>query len=238
MKRMLALVLAAVLLSGCTAGDGGGEELLNHTYGIEEIQRAENAPQEQARQFRLDEQGKLWIMEDPAAFSFVQLGQFQHQKDAQLWTLNAEDGFLYELRQEEGSPILTKRQGEQVCWAYTLAPVDGIGVNLSSAGVRSFLEIDWFFADTFSGNLDLLSAGTVQGKGTIGFSVADDAIETITLLEEYHTGDEVESNTYTLTREEGFALPVTTRAETEKQYALYRIPYENGEFVFYVVYTP
>lgn len=238
MRQMLALLLAAVLLSGCAAGAASDEELFNHTYRIDQMQIPENAPQEQARQIRLDEAKNLWIMDDLTTFSFAKLGKFQKQKDTDLWTLTAEDGACYELHREEHTPILTRRQDDAVCWTYTLAPVDGIGANLSSGGVRSFLEIDWFYADTFPGNLELLSAATIRGKGTLGLSVADPAIETLTLLEEYHTGETVETTAYTLTKEDGFALPLAARSTSDKQYALYRIPYETGEFLFYLVYIP
>ena len=64
--------------------------------------------------------------------------------------------------------------------------------------------------------------------------------EDLTLYEEYHYGDSEEYQTYTLDpRQPGvFRLKPETRYQnngpvrTDDQYALYRIPFKNGEYRF------
>ena len=72
------------------------------------------------------------------------------------------------------------------------------------------------------------------GKAKVAIYVGGLETDTLTLTEEYHHDGTVETQTYTLPRNQNgsFSLEVATRYEEPEQYALYRIPFEGGEYRF------
>jgi len=247
----IGLVLTCTFgFTGCTktkTNDNAKADPFGHMYRVSEMTFPDKsaANPDQMILVNLSSFHNLLIMENTTTYDFENLGELKEKQleegDARkgLWLLTYDDKPLrYELTvEEDDSVVLSQRNAEQVSWSYKLSRVDGLSVNVSAFGKREFLEIDWYFADTFPGDLTQLSSGTIPGKGTIGFSVEDDTVDKITLVEEYYTDGNVEYAEYQLTREEGFAISVKTRYDAGVQYAIYRIPYDGGEYVFYVKYT-
>lgn len=77
----------------------------------------------------------------------------------------------------------------------------------------------------------------VAGRATLNLTVAGLPEETLTLIEEYHHGDTVETVTHILEPKDpkkpgAFTMKLETRYEEEDQWALYRIAFEDGEYRF------
>ena len=159
------------------------------------------------------------------------------EKDNEWVIKSNESNECYRLSWIDDVLSLTMLAGEKIIWKYALEPVDTISINISSGAERSSLEIDWFYADTFAGDLSQLSMATIHGTGIMGIQVKDDAVEEILVHEEYYTDENISISEYSLNRKDGFSLNFRRRYELGKQYAIYRIPYKNGEFVFYLEYT-
>ena len=79
---------------------------------------------------------------------------------------------------------------------------------------------------------------SVAGKATLNLGDQGISGDTLTLIEEYHHGKAVEITTHTLSRNKtgSFTLDLETRYDGVEEYALYRIPYLNGEFRFTLTY--
>lgn len=249
MKRILIIVLAVFfLLAGCGASEKPAlVEPFAHTYRIEEVLHSSDPAllPEETTLIEISAFGDLWIMEDLTTYEFQDVGQFKKSDLAEddprkgLWTTVQVEGsdIQYQLSVEADDSVrLMCMEAEQVQWAYKLSRVDTITANVATTGERSHMEIDWYFADTFPGDLQQLSSGKIYNKGTLGFYVEDERITSLTVFEEYYTDGNVEYKEYTLNREDGFNISVNTRYETGKQYAIYRIPFENGEYLFSINY--
>ena len=74
----------------------------------------------------------------------------------------------------------------------------------------------------------------VAGTATMNLGINGQEGNTLTLIEEYHHGSSVEYTTHTLKRTErgSFTLELATRYDGVVEYALYRIPYRDGEYRF------
>lgn len=62
--------------------------------------------------------------------------------------------------------------------------------------------------------------------------------ETLTIYEEYHHGTSTETSVYTLdpVKPHRFERKLETRYDGEAEWALYRIPFEEGEYRFVLVF--
>lgn len=131
--------------------------------------------------------------------------------------------------------IATHWRDDFLQWQYRLEAVDTLQVSGSSRGERCFFTPRWFYEGTFddySGSLEYINIYT---SGKIGFSWKDDSAQDITLTEVYNHDGQLETREYFLPADQ-LSLELETRYETGKQEAIYRIPYENGEYVFKVIY--
>ena len=245
MKRMiLAILLIAILLSGCGVMDNYSLEAnpFGHAYRVAEVLES-NTPETSAEEkllVKIDVACNLYVLKDTLTYDFQKIGELQKlelsKEDTRkgLWFCY-QDSDRYELSvEEDDTVILTQLVNEEISWAYRLSRVDTISANLSSAGSRSHMQLNWYFSDTFSGNLQMPSRPDIIKKGTLGISTEDDSISELTLFEEYYTDGNVEYKEYALSKEDGFNISVETRYETGEQYAIYRIPFENGEYVFLI----
>lgn len=247
MKKLIAFVpvlICVFALVGCANQQKA--DPFGHMYRVSEtiLPEASSAALDKQILVNLDGFHTLWIMEDTTTYDFEKLGELKeielHEDDAQkgLWSLTSDDNSLrYELTvEEDDSIILSQINADQICWSYKLSRVDMVSVNVSAFGTREALEVDWYFAGTFLGDLSQLSSGTIQGQGKIGFSIEDEHVDQITLVEEYYTDGNMEYTEYPLSKEEGFSISAKTRYDSADQYAIYRIPYDNGEYIFYIRY--
>ena len=93
---------------------------------------------------------------------------------------------------------------------------------------------DWYYADSFN-DTELSGGLHLRGKGTIKLSVPGDS-PTVTIFEEFRDGGTTEYQTMTLERDKrGFVeFQRETRKDGGKQTGIYRIPYQDGEFVLVV----
>lgn len=248
MKRMiLSIILIALLLSGCGIMKNYSLEAdpFGHTYRVAEVlgSTAPEASAEEKLLINIDALCNLYIMEDTTTYEFQKIGEFKQlelpEDDTRkgLWfCYKAAD--RYELSvEEDDAVILTQLVNEEISWSYQLSRVDTISANLSSAGSRSHMQLNWYFSDTFPGNLQIPSRPDIIKKGTLGISTEDDSIANLTLFEQYYTDGNVEYKEYALNKEDGFNISVETRYETGEQYAIYRIPFENGEYVFLIKFS-
>ena len=96
---------------------------------------------------------------------------------------------------------------------------------------------DWYYPGSFDGS-EPLSGLPLRAKGTIKLSVPGDS-EIVTIYEEFRDGDSVEHQTMVLTKDKrGFVkFKRETRQNGGKQTGIYRIPYQNGEFVLVLNYA-
>lgn len=140
--------------------------------------------------------------------------------------------------EDDGSVMLACLEEEQLQWKYRLETAPAVGCTiLDSLGVVTG-AVDWYYDENF---LDLEDPGglPLRGKGTIKLSVPGDS-ETVTIYEEFRDGDAVEHQTMTLTKDRrGFVkFDRATRQNGQKQTGIYRIPYDGGEFVLVINFTP
>lgn len=78
----------------------------------------------------------------------------------------------------------------------------------------------------------------VIGSAKMKLTVAGLPEETLTLTEEYHHGAHTETTVYQLLPKKpgSFTMKLETRYDGEEEWALYRIPYEEGEYRFLLVF--
>lgn len=248
MKRLIiSILIAAVFLSGCSQMSNTAKaDPFDHIYRVTETLVSDDSaidPRDSLL-INLSAFHNLLIMSDSTTYDFEMVGEFKETELVEgdtrkgLWALVRDDApARYEVSvEDDDSVVLTHLLADQVQYSYKLTRVDMVSVSVSTFGTREHLEIDWYFDGTFPGDLLQLSSGSINGKGKIGFSVEDESIDKITVIEEYYTDGKVEHTEYQLTKEEGFGISAKTRYESGEQYAIYRIPYDNGEYVFYVKY--
>lgn len=241
---ILCMLIIAILLTGCDVMNNYSLEAdpFGHTYRVAEVLESSTpeASAEEKLLINIDALCNLYVMDDTSTYEFQKIGELKQlelpEDDTRkgLWfCYQASD--RYELSVEEDDDVvLTKLVNEETSWTYLLTRVDTFSANLSSAGSRSHIQLDWYFSDTFPGNLQMPSRPDIIKKGTLGLSTEDDSISNLTLFEEYYTDGNIEYKEYALKKEDGFNISVETRYETGEQYAIYRIPFENGEYVFLI----
>lgn len=249
MKRIIALLaLIAIFLTGCGKSNDSSIDPFGHIYrvsgSVDDVFAVEAI--DDVLLVNLSSFHNLFIMNNVDTYDFELMGEFKEceldNEDERngLWIITQDNETTpsFELAVDKsGSIFLSQIAGETIQRTYPLIRVDMVSVNVSTFGTREHLEIDWFYHDTFPGDLSMLSSGTIQGKGKIGFSVEDEDIDTIKVIEEYYANGSVEHTEYNLSRAEGFSISVNTKYEGNDQYAIYRIPDQMGEYVFYIKYV-
>jgi len=240
-RRMISFLFflaLSVQLTGCLDST---HEPFGHTYQVTAISEiSDNAEADKKLIVKVDVFGNLLIADDMKTMEFSRFGEFKKSKQHKnTWIIGEDDTDIQYILRWDGDNglMLSMMSDAQLQWTYTLEPVDTVSVNVSSGAERSSLEIDWYYADTFSGDLLQLSKATVHGEGKMGIQVAEN-VEQIVVYEEYCTDGIWESYEYTLNYETGFSLNLVTRYPSGNQYAIYRIPYANGEYIFYLEYLP
>lgn len=133
--------------------------------------------------------------------------------------------------EEDDSVILACLENGQRLWAYELEPAPTMGCTILDVLGSTVASAGWYYADSFD-DTELSGGLHLRGKGTVKLSVPGTS-GTVTVYEEFRDGDTVEYQTMTLTKDKrGFVqFKRETRQEGGKQTGIYRIPYQNGEFV-------
>lgn len=247
MRRIiLSFLIVALLLSGCGLKEYSLEaDPFAHTYRVTEVLDADasSVPEEEKILVNIDALRNLYIVDDTTSYDFRKIGELKllelKESDPRkgVWFCYKSSD-RYELSVDaDDAVILSCLAADEVLWTYCLKRVDTVSAHLSSAGARSHMQLNWYFTDTFPGNLQIPNRPDITNNGTLGFSVEDDSITSLTLLEEYYTDGNVEHNDYLLRKEDGFSIELGTRYKTGDQYAIYRVPYENGEYGFCLKYV-
>lgn len=238
MKCLKLYIVAIILLIVCiltSCGDTSPEPL-GHIYRVAEIFDANNQQIQKARVplVNIDVLGNFQVCEDTTDMEFSLLGKLEKSREEKnAWIVVPESSDpIYKLYCDENRAfmLLDLKSGE----TFLLDPVDTMQVSVLSKSERSALEIDWFYENTYSGELSYLSKATIHGTGKLSLQLSDDILENVVVYEEYYTDGSKESVTYQFNTKDGLSLDLCTRYTAGSQYAVYRIPYKNGEYVFYL----
>lgn len=188
----------------------------------------------------------IFYVEDANGDS-TRLGEFVYvepvagQTQKGIWHLLPEEDpdTLYKLTVEaDDSVILSYYEQEQLHWRGLLTDYgrDSCVITVPTFGSTMQMRPDWYAPgreDPQPGShVDVVRTATLK------ISIAGQETETLILLEEYHHGDTVETTTYTLdpSKPGNFSLKLETRYDGVKEWALYRIPYQDGEYRFTLTY--
>lgn len=129
-------------------------------------------------------------------------------------------------------------QDDAVLWEYRLEPAPRAGVTVHDVLSVSTGAADWYYAGSF--DPEIVTGGRpLHGKGTIKLSVPGDEA-TVTIYEEFRDGDQKEYRTMVLNKDAQGSVEFERAAidSGNDQTGIYRIPYEDGEFVFVLSYIP
>lgn len=145
---------------------------------------------------------------------------------------------LYRVTVEaDNSMTMTCMEGGQTQWRYCLELAPTMGCTILDVLGSTVASASWYYAGSFDG-VESTGGLALRGKGTIKLSVPGNS-PTVTIYEEFRDGNTVEHQTMVLTKDSrGFVkFKRETRQDCGKQTGIYRIPYEDGEFVLVLNYV-
>lgn len=252
-----ALILAVPLFIFISEADFRGEDNayspFSHTYRVAEVIHTEDAEAE-LPVVRLEAYNGLYLRNrrtgddiHPGDMAAVEVPEGDPATTPKgIWQLIPEDdpAMLYKVTVEaDETVILSCQKNDMLQWKYRLSRVDTLKIgfktsaNLLNMGSNGGFTARWFPEGTFHDHDDLEKIDALAKTG-IGLN-PEYSIETLTVFEEYYTDGKAEyaELRLTLTDSGNFSLEVSKRYDAGQQYALYRIPYENGEYVFRVNFT-
>ena len=176
---------------------------------------------------------------------FVYADPVEGQTQKGIWQLFPEENpdAMYKLTVEaDDRVILSYYEQEQLLWKGLLADYgrDTCVITVPTFGSTMQMRPDWYAPgreDPQHENRPGTHVDVVR-TAKLNLIVGGLPTENLTLLEEYHHGDTVETATYILEpgKPGSFALKLETRHDGENEWALYRIPYEDGEYRFILTY--
>lgn len=212
-----------------------------HTYRVEKVLYGDETG---TPIIDLSAYGDLYLI-DRSRMDSQRLGTLTYQKPAEgaqaeqlagIWNLVPEEDAAasYRITAAENGDIIASHWREDLLqWQYCLSPVDTLRVSGRSGGEMSGFTPRWFYADTIESYSGSLESVTIYGSGSIRFSWTDDRTQDITVTEEYFHEGQLEVREYYIPAD-NLGLDLETRYDSGEQYAIYRIPYEGGEYVFRV----
>jgi len=162
---------------------------------------------------------------------FTYIAQPEGASTKGVWEmLNGERLYRVTL-EEDDRVILACLENGQRLWAYELEPAPTMGCTILDVLGSTVASADWYYAGGFD-DTELSGGLHLRGKGTVKLSVPGDS-PMVTIYEEFWDGGSAEYQTMTLERDKrGFVeFQRETRKDGGKQTGIYRIPYEDGEFV-------
>lgn len=135
----------------------------------------------------------------------------------------------------DDSILLSFYRQEQLRWQGQLTPYgrNTCVVDVSTSGKSIYFQPDWHAPGRADPEPDLVQVDVI-GDATMKLTVAGLDTQTLSLYEEYHHGSTVKTAVYTLEpiKPHRFELELETRYDGEEEWALYRIPYQDGEYRF------
>lgn len=168
--------------------------------------------------------------------SFTYTEPLPGQTELGIWQLipPAEPASLYRVAVEaDDSVTLSYYEADILQYRWLLTPVDTCTGTVKTIGKTVSMRPEWYpegspDPEPYFKLVSVVKSATMN-LGDQGLSG-----DTLTLVEEYHHGDAVEITTHTLTRGKNgsFTLKLETRYDGVEEYALYRIPYLDGEYRF------
>lgn len=233
--------------------DAGGfvkNQPWGHRYSIVAVEQGE-APAGMPM-IELDHRNALYIGSERiwGEFEYQKPAKFQQDTLKGTWYLAPEvgpadsetiPGALYRLEiTADDRTLLSYSENEQLLWRWELKQLPGIWFAVNTTGSAIVWEMDWFSTGTYSDDLSSVNGTSTSADGTAYLQVADmvgQEPETLTVIEEYHHGGQVEYREYVLLKDKNdhYPLPediLIKRYEDTDQYILYRVQWEGGEFLF------
>jgi len=145
---------------------------------------------------------------------------------------------LYRVTLEKDDRVtLGCMENGKTLWAYELEPAPTMGCTILDVLGSTVASANWYYPGSFDG-IESTGGLHLRAKGTIKLSVPG-ADSTVTIYEEFRDGNTAEHQTLVLTKDSrGFVkFNRETRQDGGKQTGIYRVPYQDGEFVLVVNYV-
>lgn len=173
-----------------------------------------------------------------------QIGEFQYQEPTEnqteqgIWLLTPENAPEQQYKlvvDEQGTVTLSLLADDRLQWRWQLTELPELWYHVTTSRSTSSSELMWY--PDWSGDPMELSWLSVYGQGHAHLTCSDDSVSTLTVLEEYHHGDQVQTNEYTLERDDknNFPLPEPIAEEGSGGYIIYRVDLADGVFLLRVV---
>lgn len=167
----------------------------------------------------------------------VQICTFTEEPDRVWSAYQAEK--TWRIRADEGGKaILEYLEYGQMQWSWRLERVDQMSITVTSRQNRGGFAIgaSWFEGDSYTEDQE--SARSVRmniiDSGTITFVPIGTTADTLRIIEEIHAEGKVEVVEHTLTATDRGTFPMPVEALPSGTVVVYRIPYDNGEYVLHV----
>lgn len=170
-------------------------------------------------------------------FTYIEPREDQTAKG--IWQLvpeNAPNG-LYKLEvSAQDETTLAYFVDDQLQWRWEIAPVPVAQLMSRQYGTVSIAPIDWFPAGSFDGHPAHMNGITLHNGESISILLSGGGPDILTVTEEYHNGDTVETAQIQLqkSRTNGYPFPdkIEKRYEGDDQYILYSFEWDGGVFFF------
>lgn len=217
------------------------------TYRVEQVLYPENTePPESTlvdlelifsdHQLQIAENGQDY--EDIGTFTYLE--PVPEQTATGIWQLIPEENpdSMYKVTAEaDGSVTLSYSENEQLQYKWLLSRVDTTSIVVATFGSTMSTNPRWYPAgipDPEPG----FSRSDVLGSAKMSILIENPESSELTLIEEYHHGEQVEYQTYTLqpNRNGSYTLELKTRYDGQREYALYRIAFAGGEYRFILTF--
>lgn len=214
-------------------------------YQVEEVLYPQGEPVPEYT--KIDLSGRLAYVEDrdgerTKLGKFVYIDPVEGQTQKGIWQLIPEENpdAMYKLTVEaDDSVILSYYREEQLLWKGLLTDYgrDTCSVSVSTFGKTSFHMPTWY-APGSPDPVPYLKEIDIIQDATVTIVVAGLETDTLTLYEEYHHGTSTETAVYTLSPNKPYSykFDVSARYDGKEEWALYRIPYEDGEYRFILTF--
>ena len=156
-----------------------------------------------------------------------------------VWELVPEDAVQerYQVRVErDESVVLAGYNGSEILWEYRLERAPQLWIyTLDLLGAVNG-RADWYY-EGFLESGEATESVPLRGKGEVQLIIPGGP-ESLRVWEEHYLDGETEYREFTLERNDKGKYVVNLQTEAEGEYYIYRIPYENGEFVLKIRMEP
>ncbi len=213
------------------------------TYRVGQVLYPEGSTQWKYTQVELYSHGFLLALDganqefNPADFTDITAASGEGVQGAWLASPEEDPASQYIVTIEaDDSVVFSYRYHDQLQWKWLLVqdPYAASAI-VKTFGHTTTFGITWYPDEAEGPNYTYSRKRIdVAWEATMTLSVARSEEGPLTLIEEYHHDDAVETRTYTLEPDKrgNFELELETRYKNQEQWALYRIPCGDGEYRF------